>query len=86
MRLAQARIITKLDIRRAYNLIGMKEDDEWKTIFRTQCGLFELLVMTFGPTKAPVTFQSFINNVLLLYPNNFTTAYLDDILMYSNDL
>ena len=35
MRLAQARIFTKPDVRRAYNLIQMKEGDEWKTIFKT---------------------------------------------------
>ena len=38
MRLAQARIFTKLDVRGAYNLIRMKEGDEWKTVFRTPMG------------------------------------------------
>ena len=86
MRMAQARIFTKLDVRGAYNLIQMKEGDEWKTAFRTRYGLFESLVMPFGLTNAPVTFQNFINNAVAPYLDNFTTAYLDDILIYSNNL
>ena len=86
MRLAQARIFTKLDVRGAYNLIRMKEGEEWKTAFRTRYGLFESLVMPFGLTNAPATFQNLINNTLAPYRDNFATAYLDDILIYSNNL
>ena len=86
MRLDQARIFTKLDVRRAYNLIRKKEGDEWKPGFRTRYGLFESLVMPFGLTNAPATFQNFINNALAPYLDNFATAYLDDILIYSNNL
>ena len=86
MRLAQARIFTKLDVRAAYPLIRMKEGDKWKPAFRTRYGLFESLVMLFGLTNAPATFQNFINNALSPYLDNFATAYLDDILIYSNNL
>ena len=86
MRLAQARIFTKLDVRGAYNLIRMKEGDEWKTAFRTRYGLFKSLVMPFGLTNAPATFQNFINDALSPYLDNFATAYLDNILIYSNIL
>ena len=86
MRLAQARVFTRLDVRGAYNLIRMKEGNEWKTVFRMRYGLFELLVMPFGSTNAPATFQNFINNALATYLDNFATAYLDDISIYSNNL
>ena len=86
MRLAQTRIFTKLDVRGAYNLMRMKEGDKWKTAFRTPYGLFESLVMPFGLTNAPATFQNFINDALSPYLDNFATAYLDDILNYSNNL
>ena len=64
----------------------MKEGEEWKTAFRTRYGLFESLVMPFGLTNAPVTFQNFINNAMAPYLDSFATAYLDDMLVYSNNL
>jgi hypothetical protein len=48
--------------------------------------LFESLVMPFGLTNTPTSFQHFINNVLRPYLDVFVTAYLDDILIYSDNL
>jgi hypothetical protein len=85
-KLAKARYFTKLDVRGAYNLIRIAEGDEWKTVFRTRYGLYESLVMSFGLTNAPADFQRFINDVLHPFLDIFCTAYLDDILIYSNSL
>jgi hypothetical protein len=49
-------------------------------------GLYETLVILFGLSNAPVIFQVYINKVLYLYLDVFCTAYIDDILVYSNDL
>ena len=35
-RFGNAKIFTKLDLRNAYNLIRMKNGEEWKTVFRTR--------------------------------------------------
>ena len=86
MNLSRAKWFTKLDIRGAYNLIRMANGEEWKTAFRTRYGLFESLVMPFGLTNAPATFQNFINDVLAPYLDRFCTAYLDDTLIYSDNL
>ena len=53
---AKAKYFTKLDIRWGYNNVCIKEGDERKAAFWTNCGLFEPLVMFFGLTNSPATF------------------------------
>ena len=81
-----ARYFTRLDLRSAYNLIRIKEGDEWKTAFRTRYGLYEFLVMPFGLTNAPATCQWFVNDTLREFLDVFCVCYLDDILIYSENL
>jgi hypothetical protein len=42
--------------------------------------------MPFGLTNAPSDFQALINNVLRAYLDDFCSAYIDDIIIYSNTL
>jgi len=84
-RLRGAQIFTKLDLRNAYHLIQIKEGYEYKTAFRTRYGQFEYRVMPFGLTNAPATFQSYIDDCLRPYIDDFTLCYLNDILIYSTN-
>ena len=84
--LGQAKIYTKIDLRRAYNLVRVREGDEWKTAFRTRYGHFEYLVMPFGLTNAPAIFQHLMNDIFQEFLDNFIICYLDDILIYSIDI
>lgn len=74
---------TKIDIISAFNNLRIKKGLEYLTAFRTRLGLFESLVMPFGLTGAPASFQRFMNDTLRDYLDTFCTAYLDDILIYS---
>jgi trehalose-6-phosphate synthase len=84
--LQKAKYFTKLNIHGAYNPVRIAEGEEWKIAFRTRYSLFESLVMPFGLTNILASFQHFINDVLWPYLHVFITAYLDDILIYSDNL
>ena len=57
-------IYTKLDIRRGYNNMQIKEGHKHKASFKTQRGLFEPTVMFFGLYNSPATFQTMMNYLL----------------------
>jgi hypothetical protein len=82
--LGKAQMYTKLDVRGAYNLFRVKNGDEHKLAFRTRYGLYEPTVMQFGTTNAPADSQGYINNAIREALDDFASAYLDDILIYSD--
>ena len=84
-RLKTAKIFTKLDLRAGYNNVRIASGHEWKTAFRTRYGSFEYLVMPFGMTNSPATFQHFMNDIFRDMTDDFVVIYLDDILIFSAD-
>ena len=86
-RLKGARFFTKLDVRWGFNNVRIREGDEWKAAFRTNRGLFEPLVMYFGLTNSPATFQTMMNDIFQdLILSGDVMVYLDDILIAHSDL
>jgi len=79
-------IFTRLDLRSAYNLIRIKEGHEYLTAFRTPLGHFEYLVMPFGLRNAPSVFQRFIQDIFSDSIGKFIQIYLDDIIIYTNNI
>jgi len=79
-----ARYFTKLDVRWGFNNVCIKPGDEWKAAFRTNRGLFEPLVMFFGMTNSPATFQTMMNDIFRnLIAEGIVVVYLDDILIFT---
>ena len=84
--LSSATIYTKLDIRDAYYNLQIAAGDEWKTAFRIRYGVYEYCVIPFGLTNTPASFQRWMNVILSEYLDIFWVAYLDDILILSQNL
>jgi hypothetical protein len=59
--LSGAHIFSKVDIHQGSNNVRIKKGDEWKAAFKTKFGHWELLVMFFGLTNSPSTFQEMMN-------------------------
>ncbi|MBW0569177.1 hypothetical protein O181_108892 [Austropuccinia psidii MF-1] len=76
-------IFSKIDLHGVYNLLRIKEGDEHLTAFRTKYGSFEYLVMPFGLTKAPASFQNLVNDIFQDPLDVYVLVYLDDIMVFA---
>ena len=80
-KLGKAKFFTTLDIRSGYHHIALDKDAIKKTAFVTPFGKYEYLKVPLGLAKDPSYFQNLMNKVLSGL--NFTLAYLDDIIIFS---
>jgi hypothetical protein len=76
-------VFSNIDIRSGYHQIKIREEDISKTIFSTQYGLYEYLVMSFGLTNAPTDFMYLMNLVFMAELDKFIVVFIDVILVFS---
>jgi len=81
-RLQGAKCFSKLDLKYGYWQIEVKDEDIYKTAFRTEHGLFEWTVLPMGLTNAPAAFMRIMSNLFKDF-SAFVVVYLDDLLIFS---
>jgi ADP-heptose:LPS heptosyltransferase len=86
VRLSKAKWMIKINIRHAFNRIRMhfKENENLIT-FRIKYEIYKYLILSFEFINESFIFQNFMNDTLINYLNEFVVAYLDDIIVYSNN-
>jgi len=76
------KVFTKMDLRWGFNNMRIKEKDEWKRVFTMHVGSFEPIVIFFGMTNLPATFQAMVNEILRdLINEGKVAAFVDNMLV-----
>ena len=76
--------LTFMDAFSGYNQIRMHPEDEEKTAFTTDVGLYCYRVMPFGLKNAGATFQKMVNKVFASQIGRNMEVYMDDMLVKSS--
>ena len=76
--------LTFMDAFSGYNQIKMYPEDEEKTAFTTDVGLYCYQVMPFGLKNAGATFQKMVNKIFASQIGRSIEVYMDDMLVKSS--
>lgn len=79
-------VFSTLDLAKGFYQIEMSKEGIHKTAFSTANGHYEFLRMPFGLRNAPSTFQRLMNNILNPYIGRICLVYMDDILIFSENI
>src|SRR6218665_1556158 len=84
--LSGAKWFSTFDLRAGYHQVAVHPADCHKTAFVTRRGSFHFRVLPFGMCNSPATFSRMMNLVMAGLSFEICLIYLDDIIIFSEDL
>ena len=85
-RLAGSSVFSALDAAAAYHTIRVEKKSRPLLAFTTPFGLFNFRKMPFGQTNSGATYARFVDLLLQWIRSRHVCAYIDDILVFTEDL
>ncbi len=82
----QAQWYIKLNVIVAFHKIQIAAEDKWKTVFHMRYRLYKWMMTSFELVNVLNIFQRYINWVLLNFLNKFCSAYVNNILIFTDEL
>jgi hypothetical protein len=79
-------VFSKIDLCSGYHQIKIRAKDIPKIAFSMRYSMYEYLVMSFGLTNAPTHFMYLMNLIFVPELDKFVMGFIDDILVYSNNM
>lgn len=84
--LANSRYYSSLDLMSGYHQVPVDLEDQHKTAFIVESGLFQFRKLPFGLKNAPSTFERLMDFVLAGLKEESILVYMDDILIASSTI
>jgi len=78
-------VFSNINLGSVYHQVHIKEEDIFKTTFRTKYGRYEFVVVPFNLTNAPTTFICLMNSAFYPYLDTFVIEFIDETLVYSKN-
>jgi hypothetical protein len=79
-------MLSVLDLKSGYWQASLHPYTRKYSAFRICRGLYQFRVLPFGLKNSPMTFVQLVNEVLRRYLDEFVQVYLDDIVIFSENL
>jgi len=76
----------KLNVIAAFHKIWIAAEDKWKTAFHTRYRLYKWMMTSFKLVNVWSIFQRYINRVLWDFLNEFYSVYVNNILIFTDEL